>query len=180
MQYTMTSAASSPLRQTVEAALRRFDRLRLDRVTLFVLQDAPRSADRDREALAQGTATRRAVLRLWRIPDEHCLGRALFVNAYPAPPMGLAGAAAVAAARLDIVLRTGGQRIERVVACGAWQRNPVSAVLGLRRGPDWNEVHKLGAVEVATVYHPSPRNRAWNPGEPGRGAVPMIQRWFHL
>jgi hypothetical protein len=163
---------------TAEAAKRRFDRLKLDRVALLLLQDAPRPEDRDPEALACGTATRRNAIRIWQLSEEADLGRLLAINVHPAPPRMLRNAVAIAATRIEAVLRAAGDRVGTVAAVGAPQREPLARVLDLPHVPDWNETIRLGAMEVAMIYHPSPRCRAYNPGGPGAAAVPLLRRWL--
>jgi hypothetical protein len=85
---------------------------------------------------------------------------------------------AIAATRIEAVLRAAGDRVGTVAAVGAPQREPLARVLGLPHVPDWNETIRLGAIEVATIYHPSPRCRAYNPGGPGGAAVPLLRRWL--
>ncbi|WP_159351023.1 hypothetical protein [Roseomonas harenae] len=163
---------------TVEAAKRRFDRLQCNRVPLLFLQDAPRPADRDREALARGTATRRNALRVWQLSGEEELDRLLAINAYPAPPWTLLNPADSAAARIEAGLKAFGDRAGGIAAVGAWQRDPLARVLGIRHAPGWNQIRRLGGLEVTAIYHPSGRNFAYNPGGPGSAAVPLLRRWL--
>ncbi len=55
--------------------LARVERLGRTPLTLLLLQNAPRHADPDAEALAPGTASRRAAVRHWRLGHEAALGR---------------------------------------------------------------------------------------------------------
>ena len=60
--------------------------------------------------------------RLWQLAGEEELDCVLTINAYPAPPRTLVGAADIAAARVEAVLRVAGGRAGTVVAVGVPQR----------------------------------------------------------
>lgn len=144
-------------------------------VTLLLLQNAPPSADPDAEALAAGTASRRAAVRRWRLGHEAALDRVLRVNLLRRDPAAYADPVGTALERLGAVLRLCGARgVAAVVAAGWLARDAAAArLLGLgRQGRlSWNAPRAApGGATVLAVPHPSGKCRLYNAGRIGADA----------
>jgi hypothetical protein len=146
-------------------------------VTLLLLQNAPPQADPDAEALAAGTASRRAAVRHWRLGREAALDRVLRVNLLRRDPAAYADPVGTALERLGAALgMCGGRGVAAVVATGWLARD---AATPRRRGGAAAWLRPAGApavdaprpapggATVLAVPHPSGKCRLYNPARAG-------------
>lgn len=158
----------------VERALRRADRLRLGRLPLLLLQNAPSGYDIDAEALAPGSASRARACALWGV-EETALDRAVRVNCLRCSPRDLAAPACAAVPRLEAATGLMGSRLSAIVACGWVARDAAAQHLGLLVRSDWNEIRAVRGIAFATVPHVSGRCRLNNPDGVGRNAWRIVR-----
>ena len=158
----------------VEGALRRADRLGLNELPLLALQNAPRGFDPDAEALAPGSDSRRAALRLWQLPRD-ALTRTVCINVLREDGGARAGLAGLAQARLAAALQRLEGRVSALLACGWVARDAAVGLYSLPHRPEWNVTTRVCGLTFATVPHPSRRNALNNDGGPGRHSHAVLR-----
>ena len=170
-----SAAATTPaFVAALEAALRRADRLRLEELPLLVLQNAPQGFDPDAEALAPGSASRDAALRLWLLPSG-ALARGVCINALRTDPTSLTDPSGLAQARLAAALRRLEGRLSALVTCGWIARDAATRLHGLQHRPQWNATARACDLPFTAIPHPSGRNSLNNPGRPGRQSHGVVR-----
>lgn len=158
----------------LDGALRRADRLRLEHLPLLALQNAPTGFDPDAEALAPGSASRRAALRLWLLPSG-ALARGICINVLRTDTSSLADPARLAQARLAAAMLRLEGRLSALVTCGWIARDAAAGLYGLAHRPQWNATALAWGLPFTAVPHPSGRNSLNNPGGPGRQSHEVVR-----
>jgi hypothetical protein len=167
---------SDELRDTVRGSMARLSAIGMHRFTLILLQNAPRPRDRDCLAPARGTRTRWFVERYWLGGASDLLARGLVLNVFGDDPRRIADWQLAGSLRLQAILELCADRVDAVVAGGAFARDIVWSTLA-RTHPcaGWNTTTVVGGLTLGVVPHPSPRSMLNNPGGPGRAAGVIVQ-----
>ena len=155
--------------------LARVERLGRTPLTLLLLQNAPRHADPDAEALTPGTASRRAAVRHWRLGHEAALDGTLRVNLLRDEPFRYVDPVRAALGRLRVAIEVCGTRVGAIVAAGELGRDAAARLLGVPGRLQWNAPQQVtDRTTLLAVPHPSGRCRLYNPGRVGTDA------WRHV